>query len=66
MRELRIALGEDVYERLEAVARQHEMTAEELAKMALTKLAEPLVDEEFKQALDYVLKKNAELYRRLS
>ena len=51
--------------KLEEVAARLKITAEELARIGIEDLlARP--DHEFQQAADYVLKKNAELYRRLS
>ncbi len=50
--------------KLEEVAARLKITAEELARIGIEDLlARP--DNEFQQAADYVLKKNAELYRRL-
>ncbi len=50
--------------KLEEIAARLKITAEELARIGIEDLlARP--DNEFQQAADYVLKKNAELYRRL-
>ncbi len=50
--------------KLEEIAARLKITAEELARIGIEDLlAHP--DNEFQQAADYVLKKNADLYRRL-
>ncbi len=52
-------------ERLKALAQQAGVSPEELARASLEEwLARPR--EDFQQAAEYVLRKNAELYRRLA
>jgi len=51
--------------RLQETAERLGVTPEELARAGIEALlSEP--DDEFKRVADYVLRKNAELYRRLS
>lgn len=51
--------------KLQEVATRLRVTPEELARLSIEELlASP--EETFQQAVDYVLKKNAELYRRLA
>ena len=61
---LTIALPEERLERLRKLAQEAGVTPEELAQ---TRLGEWLdqSQEEFQRAAQYVLRKNAELYRRL-
>ena len=62
---LSLQLPEDQSSRLADLARRLHTTPEELALMGIRELlARP--DEQFEQAADYVLRKNAELYRRLA
>jgi hypothetical protein len=60
-----IQLPDDSADRLAALAKDLNITVEELAKAKLCAMVEK-PEEEFPQALRYVLKKNAELYRRLA
>ena len=60
-----IQLPDDKADRLEELARSLNITIEDLAKAKLCAMVEK-PEEEFQQALRYVLKKNAELYRRLA
>jgi hypothetical protein len=60
-----IQLPEEQASRLEALAKTLNTTVEDLAKAKLCAMVEK-PEEEFQQALRYVLKKNAELYRRLA
>jgi antitoxin FitA len=65
MSTLTIPLSEERLERLRTIAQQAGVTPEELARASLEEwLGRPR--EDFLQAAQYVLKKNAELYRRLA
>lgn len=64
MTSLTITLPDDRMLKLQEVATRLRVTPEELARLSIEELlASP--EETFQQAVDYVLKKNAELYRRL-
>ncbi len=59
-----VRLTQEQMLKLAEVAARLKITAEELARIGIEELlAHP--DNEFQQAADYVLKKNADLYRRL-
>jgi predicted transcriptional regulator len=60
-----ISLSDEQWQKLEELAKQLKLTPEEVLKLNLQK---ELVKSErnFKHAADYVLAKNAELYRRLA
>ena len=65
MTTISIQLPEDQAKRLADVARRHNLSVEQLASAHLQELLqEP--DNRFEEAVALVLKKNAELYRRLS
>lgn|GEM_PF-383295 len=65
MTAITIPLSEDRLARLHELAKQLGVTPEELARAGLEDwLAQPR--EDFRKAADYVLRKNAELYRRLA
>jgi len=60
-----IALSEERAKRLQELASRFHIAPEELVRVSVEELlARP--DDQFQQALDRVLKKNAELYRRLA
>ncbi len=60
-----IPLSSDDLAKLREMADRHGITAEELARVSIEELlARP--EEEFQRAADYVIEKNAELYRRLA
>ncbi len=64
MTNITVRLTEDQLFKLQEIAARLRVPAEELARIGIEDLlARP--DDEFQQAVDYVLKKNAELYRRL-
>ncbi len=64
MSTITIPLSDDRFERLKLLAQQVGVPPEELARAGLEDwLSQPR--EDFAQAAGYVLKKNAELYRRL-
>ena len=65
MSAITVPLSEERLERLKALADQAGVTPEELARVGLEEwLAKPR--EDFATAADYVMRKNAELYRRLA
>jgi hypothetical protein len=65
MSAITVPLPDDRLERLRELAAQAGVPPEELARIGLEAwLARPRAD--FRQAADYVLRKNAELYRRLA
>jgi antitoxin FitA len=65
MSAITVPLSDDRLERLRALAAQAGISPEELARIGLEEwLAQPR--EDFRQAAEYVLWKNAELYRRLA
>ena len=65
MESITISLPDESLLKLQDTAARLGVTPEELARMGIEELlAQP--DEVFKQAIDYVLKKNVELYRRLA
>jgi hypothetical protein len=60
-----VALPEDHLQKLEEIAARFNVSPETLVRVSVEELlAKP--DESFQNAIDYVLKKNAELYRRLA
>jgi hypothetical protein len=61
-----ISLSEEASKELEKRAKNLGITIEELARVEIERFATTISDEEFKRASEYVLKKNAELYRRLA
>jgi len=60
-----IPLSEEHLEKLKEKARSLQVTPEELLLASLEDLLSHS-DEEFRQAMDHVLQKNKELYRRLA
>jgi branched-subunit amino acid aminotransferase/4-amino-4-deoxychorismate lyase len=65
MATLIITLPDEHLQRLKEVANRLNITPEELARVGVEELlARP--GENFQNALDYVLKKNEELYKRLA
>jgi antitoxin FitA len=60
-----LELDEEQSQRLERVARELEVDANELAKAAINDLVSRPADD-FDRAVRYVLDKNRELYRRLA
>ena len=65
MSTLTITLSEDRLTRLQEIASQLNVKAEDLARVGIEELLRQ-PDETFKQAAEYILSKNAELYRRLA
>ena len=65
MTRITISLPEDRLRKLEEIAARFHVSAEELVRVSVEELlAKP--KDEFQSVVDYVLKKNAELYRRLA
>jgi predicted transcriptional regulator len=62
---LTIELDEEQNQRLEDAARRLNVTAPELARAAINDLLSRQ-DDDFERTIERVLKKNAELYRRLA
>ena len=65
MTTITIPLSEEHLAQLQALAEKAGLTPEEFLRRRVDQLLEN-PDEQFRQAADYVLQKNAELYRRLS
>jgi len=65
MVQITVALPEDRLQELKEVASRLNVSVETLVRVSVEELlAKP--DESFRNALDYVLRKNEELYRRLA
>lgn len=65
MTTLTIDLPVERYEKLKQLAEHYQVAPEELVQSSVEELlARPR--EDFEKALDYVLKKNAEIYRQLA
>ena len=65
MKTLTIQLSDETADRLEALAERHGMSLEEVAQVSLDDQLKRL-GQEYEEAAEEVLSKNAELYRRLS
>lgn len=65
MATISIELNDEQMARLRELARQARQTPEELVRDGLGRWLDG-PDESFERAADYVLRKNAELYRRLA
>lgn len=65
MTTLRITLSEKQMAQLQEKAKRYQIAPEELLRMSLEELL-TRPDEDFQQAMEHVLTKNAELYRRLA
>jgi hypothetical protein len=65
MSHISIELPEERLQKLREMATELGVTPEELARASIEGLLNR-PDDQFKQAAEYVLKKNAELYRRLA
>lgn len=60
-----LPIPDDRMRRLQELAARFNITPEDLVRVSVEELlAQP--EEQFRRALDYVLNKNAELYRRLA
>ncbi len=65
MTTLTIPIPDDRMRKLEELAARFSITPEDLVRVSVEELlARP--EEQFRRAVDYVLNKNAELYRRLA
>ena len=60
-----ITLPEEQLAQLKEKAKRYQVTPEELLRVSLEELL-TRPDEDFQQAMEHVLTKNAELYRRLA
>ena len=65
MAHLTVALPEDRLQELQEIAARYNVSPEALVRVSIEELL-TRSDESFRNALDYVLTKNAELYRRLA
>lgn len=65
MTTITIALSDDRLLQLKTIANKFGVAPEELVRVSIEELL-TRPEESFRQAVDYVLKKNAELYRRLA
>lgn len=65
MSNITITLSDDLLSKLHERATQLGITPEELVHAGIEELL-TLPDEDFQRSMDYVLKKNTELYRRLA
>ncbi len=65
MSSITITLPDERLQKLQEIAERFRVPPEELVRVSIEELM-TRSDEEFKQALDYVLGKNEELYRRLA
>ncbi len=65
MTTITIALPDDRLVKLKEIAARFNISPEELVQVSIEELL-TRPDDAFERAVDYVLKKNAELYRRLS
>ena len=65
MAHLTVALPEERLQQLEEIAARYNVSPEALVLVSIEELL-TRSDESFRNALDYVLTKNAELYRRLA
>lgn len=65
MTNITISLSDERFQQLREIAARFGVAPEELLRVSVEELlARP--EEEFRHALDYVLRKNADLYRRLA
>lgn len=63
--DMTLSISEDRFIKLKEVAGNLNITPEDLVRVSIDELlSRP--DEDFRKAVDYVLTKNAELYRRLA
>lgn len=65
MKSLEVQIEEPTVDRLEAAAQKLGITPEELLRVSVEEKLERL-DESFRAAVDQVVSKNAELYKRLA
>ena len=65
MTTITISLPDDRLQKLKELATRFSVAPEELVRVSIEELL-TRPEEDFRRALDYVLNKNAELYRRLA
>lgn len=65
MTTITISLSEDRLQKLKEIATRFSVAPEELVRFSIEELL-TRPEEDFKQALEYTLKKNAELYQQLA
>ena len=65
MSTLTIAISEERLQKLEEIARRFQIAPEDLVRVSIEELLS-LPEDDFRKALDFVLKKNIELYQRLA
>ena len=65
MTHITISISDDRMQKLREKANRFQVAPEDLVRASLEDLL-ALPEEDFRQALEYVLSKNAELYRRLA
>jgi len=65
MSTISITLSEEHLAKLREIATRYNVKLEDLARVSIEELL-TRPDESFQQAADYILQKNAELYRRLA
>ena len=65
MTTITISLPDDRLQKLQEIAARFSVAPEELVRFSVEELL-TRPEEEFRRALEYVLNKNAELYRRLA
>lgn len=65
MKSLEVQIEEPTVDRLEAAAEKLGITTEELLRLSVEEKLERL-DETFRSAVDQVISKNADLYKRLA
>ncbi|MFA6011490.1 MAG: hypothetical protein WC799_16000 [Desulfobacteraceae bacterium] len=63
--DITLSIRDDRFAKLKDMASRLHITPEELVQVSIDELL-TRPDDQFKSAVDYVLKKNAELYRRLA
>lgn len=65
MNRITVAIPDDRLSKLQEIAARFQITPEDLIRVSIDELlARP--EEDFRQAAEYVLNKNSELYRRLA
>lgn len=65
MEQITIQITDTEYERLKTLASEYGLSVSELARLSLEDLLST-PDDETREAVDYILDKNKELYRRLA
>lgn len=65
MTSITIALPDEIMNKLQKLAKRHQVTPEDLVRASVEELVTS-PQKSFEETLDYVLNKNQELYKRLS